>query len=164
MSPKKLLTFVISCSLAERVTERDPRAIFARRDNRQARAQADCMAAGAEIELKFLFAERDLGQNQSLISAASGVRQPVHQRLRAIYFDTPNCDLWKHGFTLRVRANGKATSRPSSACRPPASTAANGKRKPRGPDPISDLIKNTPLARLAAKSSIRARPQGPPSK
>ncbi|MGA7656295.1 MAG: CYTH domain-containing protein, partial [Methylocella sp.] len=66
------------------------------------------MAAGAEIELKFLFAERDSTKIKSLISAAAGAKQPARQRLHAIYFDTPNCDLWKHGFTLRVRANGKA--------------------------------------------------------
>ena len=66
------------------------------------------MAAGAEIEVKFLFAERDLAKINALISAVPAARPPLHQRLRAIYFDTPNRDLWKHGFILRIRASGKS--------------------------------------------------------
>ena len=61
------------------------------------------MPDGPEIELKFLFAERDLAKVKALVAAASGARQATHQRLRTIYFDTPNQDLWNHGFTLRVR-------------------------------------------------------------
>ncbi|MGH8742735.1 MAG: CYTH domain-containing protein, partial [Burkholderiales bacterium] len=66
------------------------------------------MPDGPEIELKFLFAERDVANVKALVAAASSARQATHQRLRTIYFDTPNQDLWNHGFTLRVRAIGES--------------------------------------------------------
>src|SRR5271157_3184220 len=114
------------------------------------------MAAAAEIELKFLFAERDSTKIKNLISAASGARQPAHQRLRAIYFDTPNCDLWKHGFTLRVRANGKCHIQTVKRLVSSSIHRDEWEEKTAQPEPDFDLIKNTPLARLAAKASIRS--------
>ena len=68
------------------------------------------MPDGPEIELKFLFAERDGAKVKALVAAASGARQMTHQRLRTIYFDTPNQDLWNHGFAARVRATGDRKS------------------------------------------------------
>ena len=66
------------------------------------------MPDGPEIELKFLFAERDGAKVKALVAAASGAGQVTHQRLRTIYFDTPNQDLSNHGFTLRLRAIGES--------------------------------------------------------
>ncbi len=111
--------------------------------------------AEAETELKFLFEERDLGKITSLVSAASGLEEPVHQRLRATYFDTPDCDLWKHGFTLRVRSNG--TSHVQTVKQLTSSNVDRGEWEAEtvGLEPDLGLLKNTPLARLAAKSSIR---------
>ena len=81
--------------------------------------------------------------------------QPSYQNLRAVYFDTPHCDLWKHGFTLRVRANGKSHIQTVKRNAPPASCATNGKRKLASSSPIWTSSEIRPSARLAAKSSIR---------
>jgi triphosphatase len=113
------------------------------------------MAAGAEIELKFLFAERDSAKIKTLISAASGARQAAHQRLRAVYFDTPNCDLWNHGFTLRVRANGKCHIQTVKRLVASSVQRDEWEVETAQPGPDFDLIKSTPLARLAAEPSIR---------
>jgi triphosphatase len=112
------------------------------------------MAAGAEIELKFLFAEKDLAKIKSLISAVSATRRPAHQRLRAIYFDTPNWDLWKHGFTLRVRAAGESHVQTvkrmtSSGIQRDEWEAETGQALP-----DLDLIEKTPLAQLTARLSL----------
>ena len=104
----------------------------------------DPMRDGPEIELKFLFAERDVANVKALVAAASSARQATHQRLRTVYFDTPNQDLWNHGFTLRVRRSGNAMFRPSSGLRPHASKETNGKRKPAGPCSIWGLSKILP--------------------
>ncbi|MDQ6702490.1 MAG: CHAD domain-containing protein [Pseudomonadota bacterium] len=113
------------------------------------------MAAGPEIELKFQFAERDVAKVKALVAAASGARQATHQRLRTIYFDTPNQDLWNHGFTLRVRAIGE--SHVQSVKRIASSSIQGDEWDEQTGQPEPDLgrIKNTPLARLAGKPSIR---------
>lgn len=113
------------------------------------------MAAGAEVEVKFLLAERDLVKIKMLISTVSAARPPLRQRLRAIYFDTPNRDLWKHGFVLRIRASGKSYTQ--TVKRESVSGIARGEWEAEtgGFDLDFDHIEETPLARLAAKSSVR---------
>jgi triphosphatase len=111
--------------------------------------------AEAETELKFLFEERDLATITSLVSAASGIEGPVHQRLRATYFDTPNCDLWKHGFALRVRTNGTGHVQTLKQFTSSSIDHGEWEAETTGSEPNLDLVRNTPLARLAAKSSIR---------
>ena len=113
------------------------------------------MAAGVEIELKFLFAERDSAKIKSLISAARGARQPVHQSLRAVYFDTPNRDLWKHGFILRVRASGERYIQTVKQGAASSIHRGEWEEEISQSEPDLALIKNTPLARLAAKPGIR---------
>ncbi|MGH6793935.1 MAG: inorganic triphosphatase, partial [Methylocella sp.] len=113
------------------------------------------MAAEPEIELKFLFGERDGAKVKALVAAASGARQATHQRLRTIYFDTPDQDLWNHGFSLRVRASGE--SHVQAVKRIASSRIQRDEWEAQTGRPELDLglIKNTPLARLAGKSSIR---------
>jgi triphosphatase len=113
------------------------------------------MVAGPEIELKFLFAERDLAKVKALVAAAAGARQATHQRLRTTYFDTPNQDLWNQGFTLRVRAIGE--SHVQTVKRITSSRIERDEWEAQTDQPELDLgsIKNTPLARLAGKASIR---------
>lgn len=113
------------------------------------------MVTGPEIELKFLFAERDGAKVKALVAAASGARQATPQRRRAIYFDTPNQDLWNRGFTVQVRVIGGSHVQTvkrmaSSSIQRDEWEAQTGRRE-------LDLepIKNTPLARLAGKPSIR---------
>jgi inorganic triphosphatase YgiF len=113
------------------------------------------MAAGPEIELKFLFAERDIAKVKALVAAASGARQATRQRLRTIYFDTPNQDLWNHGFILRVRAIGEGHVQ--TVKRIASSPIQRDEWEEETGQPELDIgrIKNTPLARLAGKPSIR---------
>ncbi|MGH6800557.1 MAG: CHAD domain-containing protein, partial [Methylocella sp.] len=113
------------------------------------------MAAGQEIELKFLFAERDVAKVKAVVAAASGARQATHQRLRTIYFDTPRQDLWNHGFAVRVRAIGE--SYVQTVKRNAFSPIQRDEWEEETGRPELDLghIKNTPLAYLAGKPSIR---------
>ena len=113
------------------------------------------MRDGPEIELKFLFAERDLAKVKALVVAAAGARQAIHQRLRTIYFDTPNQDLWNQGFTLRVQAIGE--SHVQTVKRIASSRIERDEWEAQTDRPELDLgsIKNTPLAGLAGKASIR---------
>src|ERR1700730_17057322 len=113
------------------------------------------MVAGPEIELKFLFAERDLAKVKALVAAASRARPATHQHLRTIYFDTPFEDLWNHGFALRVRAIGD--SHVQSVKRIASSPIQRDEWEEETGLPELDLrrIKNTPLARVTSKPSIR---------
>jgi triphosphatase len=113
------------------------------------------MPDGPEIELKFLFAERDLAKVKALVVGAAGARQATHQRLRTIYFDTPNQDLWHQGFTLRVRAIGE--SHVQTVKRIASSRIERDEWEAQTDRPELDLgsIIDTPLARLAGKASIR---------
>jgi triphosphatase len=113
------------------------------------------MPDGRETELKFLFAERDGAKVKALVTAASGARQATRQRLRTIYFDTPNQDLWNHGFAVRVRAIGE--SHVQTVKRIASSRTQTDEWEAQTGRPELDLgpIKNSPLARLAGKPSIR---------
>ncbi len=113
------------------------------------------MVAGPEIELKFLFTESDVAKVKALVAAASGARQGTRQRLRTIYFDTPNQDLWNHGFAVRVRAIGE--SHVQTVKRIASSRIQRDEWEAQIGRPELDLglIKNTPLAGLAGKPSIR---------
>ncbi|MDQ6704201.1 MAG: CHAD domain-containing protein [Pseudomonadota bacterium] len=108
-----------------------------------------------EIELKFLLAERHVAKVKALVAAVPGARQATHQRLRTIYFDTPNQALWNNGFTVRVRAIGK--SHVQTVKRIASSRIQRDEWEEETGRPELDLgrIKNTPLARLAGKPSIR---------
>ncbi|MGA7383767.1 MAG: CHAD domain-containing protein [Methylocella sp.] len=113
------------------------------------------MVAGPEIELKFLFAESDAAKVKALVAAASGAGKATHRRLRTIYFDTPNQDLWNHHFTVRVRSTGE--SHVQAIKRTAASRIERDEWEDEIGRPDLDLgrIENTPLARLAGKPSIR---------
>jgi triphosphatase len=113
------------------------------------------MVAGPEIELKFLFAEGHIAKVKALVAAASGAQQVTHQRLRAIYFDTPNQDIWNRGFAVRVRAIGE--NHVQTIKRIASSPIQRDEWEEETGRPELDLgqLKNTPLARLAGKPSIR---------
>ena len=93
-------------------------------------------------------------QSQGPGCAAPSARA-THQRLRTIYFDTPNQDLWNQGFTLRVRAIGE--SHVQTVKRIASSRIERDEWEAQTDRPELDLgpIKNTPLARLTGKTSIR---------
>jgi triphosphatase len=113
------------------------------------------MPDGPKIELKFLFAERDDAKVKALVAAASGARQVTHQRLRTIYFDTPNQDLWNHGFVVRVRAIGESHVQTVKRIASSPIQRDEWEEETGRPELDLGLIKNTPLARLAGKPSIR---------
>jgi triphosphatase len=113
------------------------------------------MAAGPEVELKFLFAEKDAAKVKALVAAASGVRQAAHRRLRMIYFDTPNQEFWNRGFTLRVRANGESHVQTVKRIASSRIQRDEWEEEIGRPEPDLERIKNTPLARLAGRPAIR---------
>ena len=111
--------------------------------------------AEAETELKFLFEERDLGKITSLVSAASGLEEPARQRLQAIVFRYAKLrplEAWFHAAGALKRNSHVQTVKQLTS-----SSVDRGEweAETAGPEPDLDLLKNTPLARLAAKSSIR---------
>ena len=113
------------------------------------------MVAGPEIELKFLFAESDEAKVKALVAAVSGAGQETHQHLRTIYFDTPNQDLWNHGFAVRVRATGESHVQTVKRIAFSRIERDEWEAQTGRPELDLELIKNTPLARLAGKPSIR---------
>lgn len=62
-----------------------------------------------ELELKFALTGKEL-ERLAVALPAMGLAQGevVTQRLRSIYFDTPDCRLGGHGFSLRLRQIGTA--------------------------------------------------------
>jgi CYTH domain len=113
------------------------------------------MVAGPEVELKFLFAEKDVAKVKALVAAASGARKATYQRLRTIYFDTPNQDLWNHGFTLRVRANGDNHVQTVKRMASSRVQRDEWEEEIGRPEPNLERIKYTTFARLAGKAAIR---------
>ncbi len=113
------------------------------------------MAAGPEIELKFLFAERDVAKVKALVAAVPSAQQAADQRLRTIYFDTPNQDLWNHGFIVRVRAIGEGHVQTVKRTATSRIQRDEWEEEIGWPELDMGHIKNTPLARLASKPSIR---------
>ncbi len=108
--------------------------------------------AGKEIELKFLFAEGDFPKVAALIAAQA--RTQSHQRLHAIYFDTPRHNLWKRGFTLRVRAAGDSYSQGVKRIVSSSSARDEWEEAVSGPTPDLEQLKLTPLAGFRDKSVI----------
>jgi triphosphatase len=113
------------------------------------------MATGWETELKFSIVEGDLRKTKALVSATSGASPPLHQHLEAIYFDTQDYDLWKHGFTLRVRTAGQRHIQTVKQTISSGIERREWEDEISGPWPETDYIKNTPLASLLAKRRIR---------
>jgi triphosphatase len=113
------------------------------------------MAIGWETELKFSIVEGDLRKTKAIVSSTSGASPPLHQHLEAIYFDTQDHDLWKHGFTLRVRA---ARQRYIQTVKQIISSGIERREwedEISGPWPETGYLKNTPLAPLLAERRIR---------
>lgn len=108
--------------------------------------------AGREIELKFLFAEGDFPKVAALI--AGQARTQGHQRLHAIYFDTPRHILWKRGFTLRVRAAGDSYSQGVKRVVTSISAREEWEEAVGGPAPDLEKLKLSPLAGFKDKSVI----------
>jgi len=64
--------------------------------------------AGREVELKLEVSARELTsitRHPLVLALAAGV--PKRERLRSVYYDTPDLALWRSGLVLRVRAVGR---------------------------------------------------------
>ncbi|MCI0599487.1 MAG: CHAD domain-containing protein [Beijerinckiaceae bacterium] len=110
------------------------------------------MAMGPEIEIKFLVSETDLPKIKELIAASA--KKVSRRRLRTVYFDTPGRDLWKHGFTLRVRAEKDRYTQGIKRIESSSVQRGEWEEDIGGPEPDLASIKASPLAPLAAEPSI----------
>jgi len=109
-----------------------------------------------EIEFKFLFSPGDLAQIERLPFLRAPLRQAVVQRSEALYFDTPSRDLWKRGFTLRLRGMGQNWIETVKREIPSAIRRGEWEHETDRTSPDFAWIGTTPLARLIDRSRIRA--------
>lgn len=112
------------------------------------------MAAAQEAELKFLFAEKDFAKIKQLVAASRDAGQKSYCRLRAVYFDTPRQDLWKHGFSLRIRLGDGLCRQTVKQLSSSSVQRGEWEEEIGGREPDLAQLKNTPLAGLVAKASI----------
>lgn len=70
-------------------------------------ALPDPAISGEEIELKLLVVPEQLADfNNAPIVVAHARNKGTRKHLTSVYYDTPRRQLWKNGFTLRVRQSG----------------------------------------------------------
>ncbi len=124
-------------------------------DRRMQKPRGNFAAAGSEIELKLLFAESELPKVTALV--ATHARQVQHQFVRSVYFDTQKHDLWKRGFTLRVRASGNGYEQGIKRIQSSSIARTEWEEEVAGPGPDLQRLKASPLARFAAQSTSGRR-------
>ncbi|MCL2452601.1 MAG: CHAD domain-containing protein [Alphaproteobacteria bacterium] len=113
------------------------------------------MSADLEIELKFVFAEEDGSKVEALIAAIPAARPPVHQHLAAVYYDTPEGELWTQGFVLRVRSAGERRIQTLKRRGFSDIKREEWEAETIGTELDLDLLQGTPFASLVAKASVR---------
>lgn len=62
--------------------------------------------ANREVELKFLIGRDHLSQVEAHPALKAALGRAGRHHVSTIYFDTPDQDLWKKGFSLRIRKSG----------------------------------------------------------
>jgi inorganic triphosphatase YgiF len=111
--------------------------------------------ANREIELKLRFGQDDLPRIEALpeLQAALGRADPHH--VSTIYFDTPDQDLWKKGFSLRIRKTGERYT--ETIKQETASLIARGEWEKETNSATLDLAyaQTTPLAPLIGKRRVK---------
>jgi triphosphatase len=117
--------------------------------------RTNLVAAGSEIELKLLFAESELPKVTALV--ATDARHVEHQFIRTVYFDTQKHDLWKRGFTLRVRAAGNGYEQGIKRIQSSSIARTECEEEVAGPGPDLRRLKASPLARFASQSNDSRR-------
>jgi triphosphatase len=63
-------------------------------------------AANRELELKFVMGPDDLARAEAVPELQAALGRAGRHHESTIYFDTPDQDLWKRGFSLRIRKSG----------------------------------------------------------
>ena len=113
------------------------------------------MAAGIETELKFVFTREYEANIEALIAAVPHARPPVRQHLAAVYYDTPEGELWKHGLVLRVRSAGDSHIQTLKRRRVSDVQREEWETETGRAELDLDLLLDTPLASLLERRSIR---------
>jgi triphosphatase len=113
------------------------------------------LRARHEIELKLLFAESELPKVTALV--ATNARQVQRQSIRTVYFDTQKHDLWKRGFTLRVRAAGNSYEQGIKRIQSSSIARTEWEEEVAGPGPDLQRLKASPLARFVGHCTDRKR-------
>jgi triphosphatase len=109
--------------------------------------------ANREIELKFLVDDLTKIESHPVFAKALGDAGRIH--VSTVYFDTPDQDLWKKGFSLRVRKSGGRYV--ETIKRETASLIARGEWEQETNSATLDLAyaEKTPLADLIGKRRVK---------
>ncbi len=108
-----------------------------------------------ETELKFLIASEDLETILLLPALRDALTQPRREKLEAVYFDTPDQMLWRHGFILRVRKSAQGFVQ--TVKQETGSAVQRGEWEREIERGALDLpaIEQTPLAHLISRRRLR---------
>jgi inorganic triphosphatase YgiF len=112
--------------------------------------------ASREVELKFLIGRDDLAKVEALPALQDALGQATLHHVSTIYFDTPDHDLWKKGFSLRIRKSGNRYI--ETIKQETASLIARGEWEKETNSATLDLAyaEKTPLAGLIGKRRVKA--------
>jgi len=109
-----------------------------------------------ETELKFLIIGEDL-KKVMLLPAFKAALPGAHRgRIDTIYFDTPDRDLWKRGFILRIRKAGQSLIQSVKQETPSSIERGEWERETACAAPDLAAIGRTPLAHLIRKHRLGA--------
>jgi inorganic triphosphatase YgiF len=124
--------------------------------------------AAKEIEIK-LCAPPEVVRRLSRQRELRGAARAVMRRLHAVYFDTPEADLWQRGIALRVRREGASATRHLAGARWLQTVKGGGSARGglherfefesevAGPAPELDRIPHAPLTAIFAAPELAAR-------
>jgi len=112
--------------------------------------------ASREVELKFLIGRDDLAKVEALPALQDALGQAIRHHVSTIYFDTPDHDLWRKGFSLRIRKSGNRYI--ETIKQETASLIARGEWEKETNSATLDLAYagKTPLADLIGKRRVKA--------
>jgi triphosphatase len=108
-----------------------------------------------EVELKFRIGQDDLARVEGLPELQTALGRADLHHVSTIYFDTPDQDLWKKGFSLRIRKSGERYI--ETIKQETASLIARGEWEKETNSATLDLAyaEKTPLAPLIGKRRVK---------
>jgi triphosphatase len=111
--------------------------------------------ASREVELKFLIGPEHLAEVEALPALRDALGRAAQHHVSTIYFDTPDHDLWKKGFSLRIRKSGDRYI--ETIKQETASLIARGEWEKETNSATLDLAyaEKTPLADLIGKRRVK---------